>query len=146
MATFVLVHGLFHGGWCFSRVAKLLRRQGHDVFTPTLTGVGERSHLLSGSCNLAMHVTDIVNVLRFEDLTNVVLCGHSFGGFVITGAADAEPKRIGSLVYLDAFVPGDGDSNYSLVSEFYQRYFTDGTGETGYSVAPVPAAIMGIKD
>lgn len=146
MATFVLVHGLFHGGWCFRRVARLLRDQGHDVFTPTLTGVGERSHLLSGSCNLAMHVTDIVNVLRFEDLRDVVLCGHSFGGFVITGAADAEITRIGSLVYLDAFVPEDGDSNYSLVSEFYQRYFTDGTGETGYSVAPVPAAIMGIKD
>jgi len=146
MANFVLVHGLFHGGWCFRRVAKLLRNQGHDVFTPTLTGVGERSHLLNGSCNLDMHVMDIVNVLRFEDLTDVVLCGHSFGGFPITGAADAEPERVGALVYLDAFVPGDGDSNHSLVSEFYQRYFSEGTGETGYSVAPVGAAVMGVRD
>ena len=146
MATFVLVHGLFHGGWCYKRVARLLRDKGHDVYTPTLTGVGERSHLLTGSCNLAMHVTDVANVLRFEDLRDVVLCGHSFGGFVITGVADAEAERVGSLVYLDAFVPSNGDSNHSMVGEFYQRYFIDGIGDDGFSAAPVTAASMGLKD
>src|SRR5579872_3448108 len=146
MATFVLVHGLWHGGWCYRRVAALLRAQGHDVFTPTLTGVGERSHLLNGSVNLSTHILDIVNVLRFEDLSNIVLCGHSFGGIVVTGVADTEPDRIGSLVYLDAFVPEDGDSNYALVAEFIQRKFAEESFATGYSVPPVPVELMGIKD
>lgn len=146
MATFVLVHGLWHGGWCYKRVARMLRDKGHDVYTPTLTGVGERSHLLNGSCNLSMHVTDVANVLRFEDLRDVVLCGHSFGGFVVTGVADAEPDRVGTLVYLDAFVPTNGESNHSMVSEHYQRYFIDGIGENGFSAKPVRAAVMGLKN
>jgi len=108
--TFVLIHGGWHGGWCFKRVARLLRARGHEVFTPTLTGLGERSHLSSGGINLSTHITDVVNVLRWEDLEKVVLCGHSYGGVVITGVAEQVPGLISSIVYLDAFIAKDGRS------------------------------------
>ncbi|HUZ73978.1 MAG TPA: alpha/beta hydrolase [Stellaceae bacterium] len=111
---FVLVHGAWHGGWCWRRVADRLTARNHRVFTPTLTGLGERSHLLSADVNLSTHVTDIVNVLRWEELSNVVLCGHSYGGMVVTGVADRAPERIATLVYLDAFVPESGQSMQDL--------------------------------
>lgn len=110
MATFVLVHGAWHGGWCWKRVRPLLAAKGHEVFTPTLTGVGERSHLLRPQVGLETHITDIINVIRWEELSDVVLCGHSYGGMVISGVADRIPEKIRSLVYLDAFVPADGQS------------------------------------
>src|SRR5689334_3842242 len=81
---FVLVHGSWHGGWCWSRVARILRRQGHDVFTPTLTGLAERSHLMSGLITLDTHITDVVNVIKWESLENIVLVGHSYAGFVVS--------------------------------------------------------------
>jgi pimeloyl-ACP methyl ester carboxylesterase len=108
MATFVLVHGAWHGGWCYARVARLLRAAGHDVYTPTLTGVGERAHLAALSMTLTTHVRDIVNVLEYENLSDVILCGHSYGGMVITGVAAAAGERIRTLFYLDAFLPEDG--------------------------------------
>lgn len=107
-ATFVLVHGAWHGGWCWARITPLLRAAGHDVFAPTLTGLGERSHLLKQDIDLDTHTTDIISVLQYEDLQNVVLVGHSYGGMVITGAAEAAPSRVTHLVYLDAFLPEDG--------------------------------------
>ena len=110
MATFVLVHGAWHGSWCWKRVRQALQDAGHDVFTPTLTGVGERSHLLSLHVNLETHIDDVVNLIRWEDLSDVVLCGHSYGGCVISGVADRVPDRIRALVYLDAFVLRDGQS------------------------------------
>ena len=88
LATFVLVHGGGHGGWCYQRVARIMRAQGQDVYTPTMTGLGEREHLLSPAVDLDMHITDIVKVLEFEDLRDVILVGHSYGGMVITGVAD----------------------------------------------------------
>ncbi len=88
MATYVLVHGGGHGGWCYKPVARLLRRAGHDVYTPTMTGEGERAHLLSAHVGLDMQITDIVNVLQYEDLRDVILVGHSYGGMIITGVAD----------------------------------------------------------
>src|SRR6266550_8366608 len=97
MATFVLVHGAWHGSWCWKRVRKALYAQGHDVFTPTLTGVGERSHLLARNVNLDTHIDDVTNVIRWEELSDVVLCGHSYGGCVIGGVADRVPERIGAL-------------------------------------------------
>ena len=114
--TIVLVHGAWHGGWCYRDVARLLRALGHEVYTPTLTGLGERSHLQQLiAVNLETHVQDIINVVLWEDLTEIVLVGHSYGGMVITGVADRLPERIARLVYLDAFVPGrDGDSLNSL--------------------------------
>ena len=114
MATYVLVHGAWGGGWKYARVAQRLRARGHTVFTPTLTGCGDRSHLLSGAINLTTHVTDIVNVIRYEDLSGVVLAGHSYGGMVITGVADRPPDMVAALVYLDAFMPEDGKSLFDL--------------------------------
>src|SRR5688572_12471656 len=110
MATFVLVHGGWDGGWAWRSVAKDLQAAGHEVFTPTLTGSGERVHLASPEIGLDTHIQDIVNVLRFENLSDVLLVGHSYGGMVITGVAEQMPERIDQLIYLDAFAPRDGES------------------------------------
>jgi pimeloyl-ACP methyl ester carboxylesterase len=110
MATFVLGHGGRHGGWCWKRVSPLLRAAGHDVYTPTYTGLGERKHLLSPSIDLTTHIQDVVGVLEYEDLAGVILVGHSYGGMVVTGVTDAVPDRIAHLVYLDAAIPEDGES------------------------------------
>ena len=109
-ATYVLVHGGGHGGWCYQRVATRLRAAGHDVYTPTSTGLGERSHLVSPDIDLDTQITDVVNVLHYEDLANVILVGHSYGGMVITGVADRALSRIGHLVFLDAAHPRNGQS------------------------------------
>ena len=110
MATFVLVHGAWHGSWCWKRVRTALHARGHEVFTPTLTGVAERSHLLSPDVNLSTHIQDVVNLMQWEELSDVVLCGHSYGGCVISGVADRMPSRLRALVYLDAFVLASGQS------------------------------------
>ena len=110
MATFVLVHGGGHGGWCWRPVAERLRAAGHEVHAPTLTGLGERRHLASADLTLDTHVEDVASLLFHEDLSNVILVGHSYGGMVITGAADRAPERIRRLVYLDAAIPTDGEA------------------------------------
>ena len=110
MATYVLVPGGAHGGWCYQKVTRLLQAAGHEVYALTLTGVGERSHLVSADVDLDLHIQDVVQVLEFEDLRDVVLVGHSYGGMVITGVADRAPDRVGRLVYLDAANPADGQS------------------------------------
>ncbi len=110
MATYVLVHGGGHGGWCYQSLARIMRSQGQEVYTPTLTGLGEREHLLSPDIDLEMHITDIVKVLEFEGLHDVILVGHSYGGMVITGVADRATDRIGHIVYLDAANPQNGQS------------------------------------
>jgi pimeloyl-ACP methyl ester carboxylesterase len=115
MATFVLVHGGWHGAWYWARLTPLLREAGHDVLAPTLTGLGERAHLVSPAVDLTTHVQDIVDVLEYEDLDHVVLVGHSYGGMVITGVAERASERLAQLVYLDAFVPGDGQSALELL-------------------------------
>jgi pimeloyl-ACP methyl ester carboxylesterase len=114
--TFVLVHGAWHGGWCWRQMSDLLAPQGHKVFTPTLTGLGERSHLLRAGINVSTHVTDVANVLKWEGLSNVVLCGHSYGGLVVSGVAEQMGPAIGSIVFLDAFVPENGDAMADLTS------------------------------
>ena len=110
MSTFVLVHGGGHGGWCYQPVARLLQRQGHVVYAPSLTGLGDRSHLLRPDINLDFHINDIVQLLEFEDLTDVIVVGHSYGGMLVTGIADRAPSRVGHRVYLDAAYPKDGDA------------------------------------
>jgi pimeloyl-ACP methyl ester carboxylesterase len=110
MRTYVLVHGGGHGGWCYKRLAPLLRAAGHEVYAPTLTGLGERKHLLRPEIDLNLQITDVLNALEYEDLTNVILVGHSYGGMVITGVADRAGARIGHLVYLDAAHPKNGES------------------------------------
>lgn len=106
--TFVLVHGAWHGGWCWTKLTPMLRAAGHQVFTPTLTGLGERAHLLTPEIDLATHINDIVSVLEYEDLHDVVLVGHSYGGMVIAGVAQAIGSRVAQLVFLDGFLPESG--------------------------------------
>lgn len=143
--TFVLVHGAWSGGWCYSGVARLLRSRGHDVFTPTLTGVGERSHLAHRlPITFDIHVQDVVNVLHYEELRDVVLCGHSYGGAVITAVADGIPERIAALVYIDAIIPEAGKSILDInraaavVSGVLQSTAAGG----GLLAAPLPAALF----
>lgn len=137
--TFVLVHGAWHGGWCYARVRDTLTEQGHRVFTPTLTGLGERSHLMSADINLDTHITDVVNVIKWENLSNIVLCGHSYGGWIVSGVAEQMLDNISSIVFLDAYMPEDGDSGQSIGSKFTQ----DGIAKalaTGAISRPGPSA------
>jgi pimeloyl-ACP methyl ester carboxylesterase len=113
--VYVLVHPAWFGGWCWRKVAPSLRAAGHRVYTPTLTGLGERAHLASPDVGLSTHIDDVVNTLVFEDLDEVVLVGNSSSGAVITGVADRTPERVGWVVYLDAFVPSDGQSVVDLI-------------------------------
>ena len=110
MATFVLVHGAWAGALIWRPIAQALRKAGHEVYTPTLTGIGERRHLLNRDIDLGTHTRDVLGVIDYEDLADIVLVGHSYGGMVVTGIADAVPDKIASLIYLDAFVPEDGQS------------------------------------
>ena len=128
MATFVLVHGAWHGGWCWKKVTPLLCAAGHEVYTPTLTGLGERAHLLTPDINLDTHVTDIVNVMEYEDVRDVILVGHSYGGMVIAGVAERVPNRLRQLIYLDAFLPMDDDRSI----EELQRRRNDSSVWQGY--------------
>ncbi|WP_210479580.1 alpha/beta fold hydrolase [Naasia sp. SYSU D00948] len=106
--TFVLVHGGWHGAWCWTRLAPILRAEGHQVFTPTLTGLGDRAHLLTPDVDLSTHVRDLTALLEYEDLRDAVLVGHSYGGMVITGAVAQSPDRVAQLIFLDAFLPEEG--------------------------------------
>ena len=110
MATYVLVHGAWGGSYGFRHVAPLLRAKGHAVYTPSLTGIGERSHLAGPDIDLSTHIKDVENVLYYEDLSDIVLLGFSYGGMVVTGVVDRAAERISHLVYLDAFLPDDGQS------------------------------------
>ena len=117
IATFVLVHGAWHGGWCWQRVrARLSAGGGHCVYTPTLTGLADRSHLMSAEVDLDTHVTDVVNLIRWEGLTDIVLCGHSYGGMIISGVAEQMAASIRSIVFLDAFLPKNGEAVQDLTA------------------------------
>jgi len=137
--TFVLVHGAWHGGWCWRRVADLLEQRGHRVFTPTLTGLGECSHLMSADINLDTHIADVVNVLKWEDLKDVVLVAHSYGGWPVSGAIEQTLDRIASVVYLDAFVPEDGQKSLDTASDFSRKAFLDAIAKGEVSRAAPPA-------
>jgi pimeloyl-ACP methyl ester carboxylesterase len=143
--TFVLVHGAWHGGWCWRRVADLLQGIGHKVFTPTLTGLGERSHLLQAGINVSTHVTDVVNVLKWEQLGGVVLCGHSYGGLVISGIAEQAADRIASIVFLDAFIPQDGDAMVNLTGPAVIEALNAAKAKGALGVAPRSAEAFGVN-
>jgi len=148
-STFVLVHGAWHGGWCWSRVAARLRERGHAVYTPTLTGLGERRHLISPQVNLDTHVEDVVNLLQFEELERVVLVGHSYAGIVISGVADRVPQRLRQLVYLDALLLEPGKSLFSDFPPAVVEQRLKAIRETGGGVgaaAALPPAAFGVKD
>jgi len=131
--TFVLIHGAWHGGWCWRRVADRLEKQGHKVFSPTLTGNGERSHLLSKDVILDTHITDIVNVFKWEDLKNVCLVVHSYGGWPGSGALEQIGDRVSSIVWLDAFKPENGQRGTDFASEFSRKALEEAVakGEPG---------------
>jgi pimeloyl-ACP methyl ester carboxylesterase len=143
--TFVLVHGAWHGGWCWRRVADRLRDGGHIVFAPTLTGLGERSHLMRAGIDLKTHITDVVNVMKWERLTDVVLCGHSYGGFVISGVAEQMASAIRSIVFLDAFVPRNGESPQSLTSAAVQDGVKAAVQRGDLGTAPRSAEAFGVN-
>jgi pimeloyl-ACP methyl ester carboxylesterase len=144
--TFVLVHGGWHGGWCWRRVSDLLEKRGHKVFTPTMTGLGERSHLLDPKINLATHVTDIVNVIKWEGLKDIVLVGHSYGGVIISGVADQMHDSIGSIVFLDAFVFETGDSLSEKASQTARDAMAELVKKGETAMKPLSAAIFRVNE
>ncbi len=150
MATFVLVPGGGHGGWCYGPVARRLRAAGHEVYTLTLTGVGERSHLLSPDIDLNTHVQDVTAALHYEDLRDVILVGHSYGGMVITGVADRATERIGKVVYLDAANPVNGQSLVDVSGPIIESVRPMGETVNGVELvllpAPGAAAFYGVTD
>ncbi len=131
MATFVVVHGAHGGAWQWQVVANMLRAGGHAVFTPTLTGLGQRVHLAHPDVDLDTHITDICNVIEFEQLLDVILVGHSYAGMVITGVAERVPERLSQLVYLDAVVPHDGQSAADLLGPELAAQLVQLTEEVG---------------
>ena len=144
MATYVLVHGGGHGGWCYAKVAPRLRAAGHDVYTPTLTGLGERSHLVGPHVTLDLHIRDVVQLLAFEDLTDAILVGHSYGGMVITGIADRAADRIGQLVYLDAANPVNGQSLVDVAGPVINAVRPMGEVRDGVELVLLPAPDAGL--
>ena len=126
MATFVMVHGAFGGGWQWREVAVLLRARGHEVHTPSLTGHAERVHLATPATGLETHIQDILNLIRYEELRRVVLACQSYGGMVVTGVADRMPERLAHLVYLNALVPADGQSGFDLLPTTMRQRFEEG--------------------
>jgi pimeloyl-ACP methyl ester carboxylesterase len=146
MTDYVLVHGAWHGSWCWKRVRQRLTAKGHQVFTPTLTGLGERVHLLSRDVSLDTYIADVVNLLIWEDLRDIVLVGHSYGGTVVRHVADQLPDRVRSLVYLDVFVPEDGKSvlDYLPDSGTAIRALARAQGD-GWKVPPIPASVFAVN-
>jgi len=120
--TIVLVHGSCHGGWCWNKLLPFLKRNDNQIYTPTLTGLGDRSHLLFENINLSTHIKDIIQVFEYENLHDVVLIGHSYGGMVIGGIAHSIPDRIKSIIFLDAYIPQDGKSAFDLIPGLENTY------------------------
>jgi len=146
--SFVLVHGGWLGAWCWRRVRPLLQAAGYEVFAPTLTGLGERAHLLSPDIGLMTHVQDVVGLIEAEELQDIVLVGQSYAGMVITGVADRVPERLSHVVYLDAFVPRDGQSLADLVGPEMMANLEQAARAqgSGWRVPPLPPQACGVTD
>ncbi len=147
MVTFVLVQGAWIGSWYWKRVRQRLQTAGHDVFTPTLTGLADRSHLLTRDVNLETHILDVLNLIQWEELSDIVLCGHSYGGCVISGVADRVPERIRALVYLDAFVLDDGESLAQHLPAEQYDHFVEGAKSAGdgWKIPPIPPEVFNVS-
>jgi pimeloyl-ACP methyl ester carboxylesterase len=137
MATFLVAHGAWSAGWGWKKMHPLMAARGHRLMTPTLTGLGERAHLARPEIDLETHIADIVGVLKFEDLADVMLIGHSYGGMVATGAADRARKRIARLIYIDAFAPDDGESVFDCLPPAVRAQRQAGAG-TDWRIPPGP--------
>ena len=140
MATFVVAHGAWSAGWAWKKMRPLMRAAGHELWTPTYTGLGERAHLGHADVDLDTHIQDIVAVLETEDLNDVILIGHSYGGMVATGVADRARDRIRHLVYLDAFAPTDGQAVFDLCRRISRRRCARGAeaSASGFGVPSNP--------
>jgi pimeloyl-ACP methyl ester carboxylesterase len=136
--TFLVCHGAWSAGWAWKKMHPLMRAAGHRLVTPTYTGLGERAHLANPSIDLETHIQDILNVIQYEDLRDIVLVGHSYGGMVATGVADRVPDRITQLIYIDAFVPRDGQSLLDLNAPARQRMREMATSGEGWRIPPNP--------
>jgi pimeloyl-ACP methyl ester carboxylesterase len=136
LAVFVVAHGAWSAGWAWKKMRPLLRAAGHELWTPTYTGLGERAHLAKPDIDLDTHIRDVIGVLEFEDLKDIVLVGHSYGGMVATGVADRARERIKQVIYLDAFVPEDGKSLTDYLDQ--QSRNARQTSSDGWRVPPMP--------
>ncbi|WP_190813966.1 alpha/beta fold hydrolase [Saccharopolyspora pogona] len=148
MSTFVLLHGAWHGGWAWDRVAPLLRAAGHEVYTPTFTGVSDRAHLLNPLVGLNTHIQDVVALIEAHDARDVLLVGHSYAGHVITGVADRIPERLTRRVYLDAFVGDDGDAAIDLQPEKIAGHYRESVAGPGFGwLIPVRSLqVLGVTE
>ena len=155
MANIVLIHGAWHGGWCYRDTAKALRAKGHNVFTPTLSGNGEHAHQSHDGITLETHIRDVLGVIEAEELSDVILLGHSYGGMVITGVADRIPEKLKHLIYLDAFIPENSDTLLSILDKalapevaavFRGAFLGSSAVDNCMKTAPIPAAMFGIKE
>lgn len=146
MTTFILLHGMWHGGWCWQKVTPLLRGAGHEVYTPTLTGLGERVHLANPELGLDTHIQDIVNLVKFEELSEVILVGHSFGGSLAPAIAEKIPKRIAHLVNLDGPLPEDGKALKELIGDYWD-YIQKNAILPGdeWRIQPIPDWTFGVS-
>ena len=148
MSQYLLVHGAWHGGWCWRRVTSILRDAGHEVFTPTLTGLGERAHLLSREIDLDTHIRDILGVMKYEDLHDLILVGHSYAGMIITAVAAEATERLAHLVYLDAFIPENGESLLDVIGADFSATFRERVQAEGedWRLPPLPLEVLGITE
>lgn len=146
--NYVLVPGAWHGGWCWSRVAPLLRAAGHEVFTPTLTGVSDRAHTLHPGVGLATHVDDVVRLLDAYDLTDVRLVGHSYAGQVVAGVAQRRPGRLALRVHVDGFVPEDGEAAIDMLPSGVAGHYRESVRDAGFGwlVPPRSLTTLGVTD
>ncbi len=147
--AFVLIHGAWHGGWCWQRVAARLEAKGHKVYAPSLTGLADRSHLMSASVTLDTHIADIVNLFRWEKLHNVCLAAHSYGGWPCSGALEQIGDRVSSIVWVDAFLPKDGERGIDASSPFSRKALEEAVarGEPGRRAPPASAfGVIGEAD
>lgn len=147
-APFVLVHGGRHGGWCWQPVSRLLRSAGHEVYTPTLTGMGERAHLMSPQVGLDTHIRDLVAVFEYEDIRDAVLVGHSYGGMVISGAMEEVADRVRSFVLLDGHMPREGESVFDLNGADRAAAMIELARQSGegWCIPPADATRYGVRD
>ena len=136
--TFLVCHGAWSGGWAWKKMHPLMRAAGHRLVTPTYTGLGERAHLTSPAVDLETHILDVLNVIQYDDLRDIVLIGHSYGGMVATGVADRARQRIAQLIYLDAFVPRDGQSLFDLNEADVDTMRAAAKAGEGWRVPPSP--------